>query len=69
MAIITPRDLYQAYGSITILREQWESITAWLDKGVKRGANGLWDNPRDGFQLADWCVSQPRQAMPQPVHA
>lgn len=51
---ITPEDLYIAYGSKTILFEMWESITAWLDKGIPRGKNGLWKNERNGFQLSDW---------------
>lgn len=54
--MITPRDLYQAYGSPAILKEMWQSITTWLDKGIERGENGLWKNPQDGFQLADWSV-------------
>jgi alpha-L-rhamnosidase len=51
---VTPKDLYQAYGSKSILEEMWTSITTWLDKGIKRGDNGLWYSPRDGFQLSDW---------------
>lgn len=54
MCVITPKDLYHAYGSRSILEEMWASITMWLDKGIKRGDNGLWYNPRDGFQLSDW---------------
>jgi hypothetical protein len=29
-------------------------MTSWFNKGIKRGANGLWENPRNGFQLSDW---------------
>jgi len=54
VCVITPKDLYQAYGSKAILEEMWKSITTWLDKGIPRGENGLWLNPRDGFQLSDW---------------
>jgi alpha-L-rhamnosidase len=64
--VITPRDLHQAYGSTSILREMWESITTWLEKGIPRGGNGLWLNNRDdhNFQLADWL--DPRAPPDQP---
>jgi alpha-L-rhamnosidase len=51
---MTPNDLHIAYGSTTILYEMWESMTVWLDKGIPKGKDGLWLNPRNGFQLADW---------------
>jgi alpha-L-rhamnosidase len=54
VCVITPKDLFLAYGSKVILEEMWVSMTTWLDKGIPRGANGLWDNPRNGFQLSDW---------------
>jgi hypothetical protein len=53
VCVITPKDLYEAYGSTSILKEMWISMTTWLDRGIKRGNNGLWNNPRDGFQLSD----------------
>ncbi|ORX38725.1 alpha-L-rhamnosidase [Kockovaella imperatae] len=49
-----PDSLYQAYGGTMILEELFSSMCVWLDKGIPRGANGLWHNPPDGFQFADW---------------
>ncbi|ORY31053.1 bacterial alpha-L-rhamnosidase-domain-containing protein [Naematelia encephala] len=49
VCVITPKDLYLAYGSKEILREMWNSMTIWLDKGIPRGENGLWHNPRNGL--------------------
>lgn len=54
VCIITPKDLHKAYGSKAILHGMWESMSTWLDKGIPRGENGLWLNPRNGFQLSDW---------------
>jgi alpha-L-rhamnosidase len=51
-AIIVPWDLYQAFGDRNILLNQYESMKQWLEKGVDRQPNGLW-NP-SGFQLGDW---------------
>jgi alpha-L-rhamnosidase len=54
VAVLTPRALYDAYGARDILEASFDSMRAWLDRGVVRGDNGLWDSPRDGYQLADW---------------
>lgn len=51
-AIITPWDLYTAFGDRHILKDQLESMKEWLEKGVARQENGLWDP--DGTQLGDW---------------
>ena len=51
---MTPLDLYEAFGSKQVLEEQWESISTWVNKGIPKGPNGLWDNPIGSFQLADW---------------
>lgn len=52
--MLTPEALYNAYGSKIILREMWPSITAWLDKGIPRGENGLWADGNGAFQFGDW---------------
>jgi alpha-L-rhamnosidase len=52
VVILTPWDLYTASGDICILERQYESMTTWLDKGVKRTKDGL--HGRDSFQLGDW---------------
>ena len=49
-----PDSLYQAYGNTLILEELFGSMCVWLDKGVPRSKSGLWENPPDGFQFADW---------------
>ncbi|KAJ9095069.1 hypothetical protein QFC20_006757 [Naganishia adeliensis] len=49
---LTPRDLHMAFGDRRILLDQYESMTVWLDKGVKRGRNGLYSP--DLIQLGDW---------------
>ncbi|OCF35835.1 alpha-L-rhamnosidase [Kwoniella heveanensis BCC8398] len=51
-AIITPWDLYKAFGDRGILERQWESMTLWLDKGLPREENGLWE--KYGAQYGDW---------------
>ncbi|WWC71219.1 uncharacterized protein I206_105172 [Kwoniella pini CBS 10737] len=40
---ITPWDLYKSSGDKKLLENQWESMKLWLDKGLPRGENGLWD--------------------------
>ncbi|WWC63686.1 uncharacterized protein I303_106291 [Kwoniella dejecticola CBS 10117] len=40
---ITPWDLYKSSGDQGLLENQWESMRLWLDKGLPRGENGLWD--------------------------
>ena len=46
--------MYEAYGSRQILEETWESMTTWLDTGIPKSENGLWENVEGAFQLADW---------------
>lgn len=52
VTILLPWTLYQSYGDINILRHQYPSMTAWLDRGVARGPDRLWDDTL--FQLGDW---------------
>ncbi|WWD19381.1 hypothetical protein CI109_103841 [Kwoniella shandongensis] len=40
---ITPWDLYTAFGDKSILEKQWDSMRLWLDKGLPRGPDGLWE--------------------------
>ncbi|KAH6647753.1 alfa-L-rhamnosidase [Truncatella angustata] len=49
---ILPWDLYQAFGDEAVLSKQYQSMQAWVDKGVKRGEDGLWES--DKWQLGDW---------------
>jgi alpha-L-rhamnosidase len=52
VAAITPYDLFRAFGDDKFLSDQYESMTTWLDKGVRRATTGLWDP--ENFQLGDW---------------
>jgi alpha-L-rhamnosidase len=54
VAVLTPFDLYVAHGDVQLLERQYESVTMWLSKGVRREKNGLW--ARDQDQLADWLA-------------
>lgn len=51
-AVLIPWSLYNASGDPAMLLRQLESMTTWLDKGVKRGPDRLWD--QDLVQLGDW---------------
>lgn len=52
VTVLTPWDLYQSSGDVELLRRQYPSMKAWVDKGIDRGPNGLWD--QNIWQLADW---------------
>ncbi|KAL4868001.1 hypothetical protein BDV12DRAFT_109036 [Aspergillus spectabilis] len=52
VVILGPWSLYQSYGDINILRRQYSSMLAWIDRGIQRGPDGLWDP--DVWQLGDW---------------
>lgn len=51
---LTPMDLYTSYGDRAVLERQFESMLLWLDKGVPRNANGLYDPA--AVQYGDWLV-------------
>jgi alpha-L-rhamnosidase len=52
VVVLTPWDLYRSYGDIGILRRQYQSMLAWIDRGIRRGPDGLWDP--ELWQLGDW---------------
>ncbi|KAJ9144282.1 Alpha-l-rhamnosidase [Pleurostoma richardsiae] len=52
VTVLTPWALYRSYGDVDILRRQYPSMRAWLDEGVRRGPDRLWDNHL--WQLGDW---------------
>lgn len=56
VVIILPWVLYQSSGDRDILNRQYPSMTSWLDQGVCRGKDGLW-NP-EIWQLGDWLDPQ-----------
>lgn len=54
VAALLPRDLWKAYGDRRVLEDQWESMAAWLDKGVVRdGETRLWQASEEWPQLGD----------------
>jgi alpha-L-rhamnosidase len=51
-AVVVPWVLYQRFGDVDVLRDQYTSMRAWVDHVVGlAGDNRLWDT---GFQFADW---------------
>jgi alpha-L-rhamnosidase len=52
VVILLPWSLYRAFGDISILKRQYPSMQMWLERGVRRGADGLWDS--SFHQLGDW---------------
>ncbi|GAB7358337.1 hypothetical protein MBLNU230_g2408t1 [Neophaeotheca triangularis] len=52
VTVLTPMDLFRANGDKAVLERQLPSMKAWLDQGIDRGDDGLW-NP-DRWQLSDW---------------
>lgn len=48
---ITPLDLYTTTGDVSLLRDQWPSMKAWIDEGIPRTESGLWKRV---FQFGDW---------------
>lgn len=52
VAVLTPAALYQYSADRALLERQFESMQTWLDVGVDRAPDGLW-NP-DKWQLSDW---------------
>jgi alpha-L-rhamnosidase len=56
VVIILPWILYLSSGDRDILHRQYPSMTSWLDHGVRRGKDGLWDS--EVWQLGDWLDPQ-----------
>ncbi|KAH8881093.1 glycoside hydrolase family 78 protein [Thozetella sp. PMI_491] len=52
VTVLTPWDLYNSSGDVEILRRQYASMKAWVDQGIPRGSNGLWD--QNAWQFGDW---------------
>lgn len=52
-SILTPWELYLAHGDVSFLSAQWDSMVAWLDRGVQRDPETrLWATT--SLQLGDW---------------
>jgi alpha-L-rhamnosidase len=52
VVILGPWELFRSYGDVDILRRQYQSMLAWIDRGIQRGPDGLWDP--EIWQLGDW---------------
>lgn len=52
VTVLTPWDSYNSSGDAEVLRRQYDSMKAWVDKGIPRGPNGLWD--QNVWQFGDW---------------
>jgi alpha-L-rhamnosidase len=52
VCVLTPLDLFEASGDIDILTRQYQSMSSWIDKGIRRKDDGLWAG--EGDQLGDW---------------
>ncbi|KAK1467548.1 hypothetical protein CCUS01_07079 [Colletotrichum cuscutae] len=52
VTVLAPDALYQYSSDKGLLERQFVSMQTWLDEGVDRACDGLW-NP-DKWQLADW---------------
>ncbi len=51
-ATVVPWVLYQRFGDVKVLADQFESMCAWVDCAASAaGENRLWDR---GFQFGDW---------------
>lgn len=55
VAVLTPYDLYQAFGDVGILRQQYASGKLWLESGVVRDPRTQLWHP-DQQQLSDWLA-------------
>ncbi|OBR11276.1 Alpha-l-rhamnosidase [Colletotrichum higginsianum IMI 349063] len=52
VAVANPFNIYQAFGDVALLEEQYLQSQAWIDTGISRNEVGLWN--RSSFQFADW---------------
>lgn len=53
-AVIIPWEVYQAYGDVRVLEEQYESMKGWVDYITEHcGENRLWQS---GYQYGDWLA-------------
>ncbi|KAF4964199.1 hypothetical protein FSARC_7833 [Fusarium sarcochroum] len=52
VTVLAPNVLYEYSSDKGLLESQFKSMQTWLDQGVDRAPDGLW-NP-DKWQLADW---------------
>jgi alpha-L-rhamnosidase len=62
-AVVVPWVLYQRFGSLDVLRAQYDSMCAWVDDiAARAGGSHLWDR---GFQFGDWLDPAAPPAIPE----
>ena len=60
----TPWDLWENYGDKGILEANFDAMMLWIDKGVPRGPDGLWEPSQPLY--GDWL--DPRAPPQYPAH-
>ncbi len=56
VVVLLPWAIYLSSGDLSVLRRQYTSMVSWVDKGIRRGSDGLWDP--ELWQLGDWLDPQ-----------
>ena len=52
-AVVTiPWDIWMSTGDVEMLQSHYRCAKDWIDRGIPRTSNGLWN--RDAFQFGDW---------------
>ncbi|TPX07056.1 uncharacterized protein E0L32_011044 [Thyridium curvatum] len=51
-SVMVPWELYQTYGDVEFLEAQFQSMLHYLEHGITRGKDGLWDPEQ--WQFGDW---------------
>jgi alpha-L-rhamnosidase len=66
-AVIVPWEVYQAYGDVRVLKDQFDSMKGWIDYIKKQcGLNGLWQT---GHQYGDWLGLDREEGSTRPTGA
>ena len=52
VVVANPWNMFQAFGDQLLLKEHLPQAQNWLEKGIARNQDGLWD--RTTFQFGDW---------------
>ncbi|KAI8623914.1 glycoside hydrolase family 78 protein [Xylariaceae sp. FL1651] len=52
VVVANPWNTFLSSGDLDALKDQYVGSKAWVDSGVPRGSNGLWNH--DYFQYGDW---------------
>ncbi|RYC55508.1 glycoside hydrolase family 78, partial [Xylaria longipes] len=56
---------YQAFQDLEALKAEYVGVQAWIDKGIPKGPDGLWDHSY--FQYGDWL--DPKAPADSPISA